>query len=254
MSAIVIGIVSAGLMFGGCLFGFWLQRRLPAHHLDKDSHEIVKLATGMIATITALVLGLLVSSAKGTYDAINDGIRQTCAKTLLLDRTLSQYGPDARAARDQIKLSVAASLEAGRMRGPAVSASAGIERRFTNRVERIQAALRGLSPEDDGQRLLLGEAQQLAFDMSQARWVLMEAVQNELPFPLLVILVCWLSVIFVSLGLYSPRNGTVIVVLGLCACSMAAALFLILEMNRPLDGIFKVSGAPILEMMGHLGR
>ena len=125
---------------------------------------------------------------------------------------------------------------------------------FTNRVEGVQSLLRVLTPQTDGQRQLLAQAQQIAGDMSQTRWLLMEEAQNELPVPLLVILVCWLTVLFVSFGLFAPRNATVLSVLFVCACSVSAAVFLILEMNRPLEGMIKVSNAPLRNALEHLGR
>ena len=218
MSSITLGLITAGCTFGGALIGIWLQNRLPRHHLDKDSQEAVKLGAGMIATITALVLGLLVSSAKGTFDTLNDGIKQESAKIILLDRILAQYGPEAQGIRDQMKRSLAASLEAARLRKPAgAPGQAAVQ--VTNRVEGVQGLL-----------------------------------QNELPLPLLVILIGWLTVFFVSFGLFAPRNATVITVLFVCACSMAAALFLILELNRPLDGFIKVSNAPLRNALEHLDR
>jgi hypothetical protein len=253
MSSITIGLITAGCTFSGALVGVWLQNRLPRHHLDKESQEAVKLGAGMIATITALVLGLLVSSAKGTFDTINDGIKQESAKIILLDRILAQYGPEAQGIRDQMKRSLAASLEAARLRKPAgAPEQAAVQ--VTNRVEGVQGLLRILTPQTEGQRQLLAQAQQVAGDMSQTRWLLMEEAQNELPLPLLVILICWLTVLFVSFGLFAPRNVTVITVLFVCACSMSAALFLILEMNRPLDGFIKVSNAPLRNIMQYLGH
>jgi hypothetical protein len=253
MSSITIGLITAGCTFGGALIGLWLQSLLPRHHLDKDSQEVVKLGAGMIATITALVLGLLVSSAKGTFDTLNDGIKQSSAKIILLNRILAQYGPEAQSIRDQMRRSLAASLESAASRKPAGAPGQGAIQ-FTNRVEGVQILLRTLKPQTDDQRQLLAQAQQLAGDMSQTRWLLMEEAQNELPVPLLVILVCWLTVLFISLGLFAPRNATVLSVLFVCACSMSAAVFLILEMNRPLEGIIKVSSAPLRNALEHLSH
>ena len=130
----------------------------------------------------------------------------------------------------------------------------GLAVQVTNRVEAVQGLLRELTPQTEGQRPLLMQANQIAGDMAQTRWLLMEEAQNELPLPLLVILICWLTIIFASFGLFSPRNATVITLLFVCACSMAAAIFLILELNRPLDGFIKVSSAPLRNVMEHLGH
>ena len=121
-------------------------------------------------------------------------------------------------------------------------------------MEAVQWRLRELTPQTALQRQLLTEANQLASDLAQTRWLMMAEAQNELPLPLLVILVCWLTFLFVSFGLFAPRNATVVTVLFVCAYSMSAAVFLVLELNRPLDGFIKVSSAPlrnVLEQLGH---
>ena len=130
---------------------------------------------------------------------------------------------------------------------PAASQSA-------NRVESVQSRLRDLVAKTDSQRQLLTEAQQIAGDLAQGRWLMLEEAQSELPLPLLLILICWLTVLFVSLGLLSPRNATVITVLFVCACAMSAALFLVMELNRPLEGFIRVSNAPMRNIMQNLGR
>jgi hypothetical protein len=49
-----------------------------------------------------------------------------------------------------------------------------------------------------------------------------------------VVLVFWPTVIFISFGLFAPRNATVVATLLICALSVSAAIFLILEMHAPL--------------------
>ena len=240
-------------MFGSAMVGVWLHERLPSHHLGNDSFEVVKLGAGMIATITALVLGLLVSSAKSTFDTISDGIKQGSARIILLDRALAQYGPDSQPVRTQLKRSIVAALETSSLPKPN-SPPGAPPVLVTNLMETVQVMLRELRPELDAQRQALAQAQQLAEDIAQTRWLLMEEEQNELPPPLLVILILWLAVLFFSFGLFAPRNGTVITVLFVCALSMAAAIFLILEMNHPMDGFVKVSDAPLRQLPKYLGR
>src|ERR1019366_1206200 len=113
---------------------------------------------GMIGTITALVLGLLVSSAKGTFDTINDGIKQSSAKIILLDRILAQYGPDAQGIRDQMKRSLIASLQAAKSHKSADAPGQALMQ-STNRIEGVQGLLRALTPQTEGQRQLLAQAQ-----------------------------------------------------------------------------------------------
>ena len=253
MNSTMISLISVACVFGGALLGLALQRALPNHHLSKDSHEIVKLGAGMIATLTALVLGLLVSSAKSSFDAMSEGIVQGGTKLILLDRVLSQYGPETKVIRQQLKRGLAASIENVWPRErTGVADLTAYER--ANGLELLQTALRELVPKDDSQRQLLTQARQLAADLWQTRWLLIEEAQGQLPIPFLVVLLFWLTMLFASFGLFSPRNPTVLTVLLVCALSVSAAIFLVLEMSRPLTGAIKVSDAPLLKALEHLGR
>jgi hypothetical protein len=253
MTSITIGVVSTACVFGGGLIGLALQRLLPKHHLSKESQDLVRLGAGVIATITALVLGLLVSSAKSSFDAMNTRITQAGASAIVLDRMLAEYGPEAKNAREQLRRSVEESLHRiWPSEGAGESGTAAIER--GGAIEAVQTGLRHLAPQDDAQRQLLAQAQQVARDVSQSRWMLIEEGQNELPNTFLVVLVLWLTLLFVSFGLFAPRNATAVIVLFICACSMSAAIFLVLEMNRPLDGLIKVSSAPMRKALEYLGR
>ena len=222
MNATAIACVSMGCIFAGALLGLGLQRLLPGHHLSKETQDVVKLSAGMIATLTALVLGLLVSSAKSSFDAMNNGIVQGSAKFILLDRALARYGPETKSARAQLQRALAGGLETvWPMEKTGVSALTAFER--ANGMELVQDKLHELTPHNDVQRQALAQAQQIVGDLSQTRWLLIEQEQNQLPFPLLLVLVFWLTLLFVSFGLSAPPNATV---LGIClrwdSCSMTA--------------------------------
>jgi hypothetical protein len=253
MSSLTIALISAGCIFGGVLLGLLLRGLLPDHHLSSDSKDTVKLGAGMIATLSALVLGLLISSAKGTFDTMGSEITQGAAKIVLLDRVLADYGPTTRAVREQLRRSTAAGIE---MFWPeektAVPGMTAFER--ANGMEQTQAKLRELMPATDAQRQLLAQAQQISGELSQSRWLLIEQAQNALPMPFLVMLLFWLTMLHMSFGLFAPRNATVIVVLLVCALSVSGAVFLILEMNHPLSGFIKVSSAPMRKALEHLGQ
>jgi hypothetical protein len=255
MSSFVICLISAASIFAGALLGMGLQRRLPSHHLSKEMQDLVKLSAGTIATLTALVLGLLVSTAKSSFDGIQTGIVQGSAKFILLDRALARYGPESKAAREQLKRVIAASIE---MVWPTektgVSALTSFERANGIELELVQDKLRELTPQNDAQRQALAQAQQIANDLSQIRWLSVEEAKNQLPVPLLLILVFWLVLLFVSFGLFAPRNSMALTVLLVGACAISAAIFLVLELNRPLDGLIKVSSAPLRNAMQHLGQ
>ena len=253
MSSFIITLISPACIFAGALLGMELQRRLPERHLSKEMQDLVKLSAGTIATLTALVLGLLVSSAKSSYDAANADIVQGSAKFILLDRTLARYGPEAKATREQLKRALAAVIERGwPTKETEKTALTSLER--AHGLELVQVKLGELTPKNEAQRQALAQSLQILYDLSQTRWLLVEQAQGQLPIPFLVILIFWLVLLFVSFGLFAPRNLMALTVLFVVACSLSAAIFLVLELNQPLVGLMKVSSAPLQNAMQHLGQ
>jgi len=253
MSSLTAGLISAGIIFIGSLLGIWLQRVLPRHHLDKETQDVVKLSAGMIATLTALVLGLLVSSAKNTFDTINTAVIQVSAKIIVLDRVLASYGPETKPAREQLQRSIADSIEVIWPRErTGISPVAALER--GSGVELVSDKLRELAPASDAQRQILAQARQIIGDLGHTHWLLIQQLQNQLPVPLLVILVFWLTLMFISFGLFAPLNVTSITVLGVGAGAVSAAIFLVLELNEPLEGLVKVSNGPLLYAVQHVAQ
>ena len=124
----------------------------------------------------------------------------------------------------------------------------------SNRLEILQAELRTFTPATDLQRQLLSQAQQIASDLVQSRWLMIEQAQGELPMPFLVVLLFWLTMLHISFGLFAPRNATVITVLIISALSVSGAIFIILEMNHPLQGMIKVSSVPMRKALEHMGK
>ncbi|HTV39784.1 MAG TPA: hypothetical protein VMF08_04360 [Candidatus Sulfotelmatobacter sp.] len=253
VDSLIITLISAVCIFAGALLGMGLQRRLPKQHLSNEMQDLVKLSAGTIATLTALVLGLLVSSAKSSYDEIKTGIVQGSAKFILLDRTLARYGPEANPVREQLKLALAGAVErVWPTEKTGITVLTALER--AHGMELVQDKLGELTPKNETQRLALAQSQQIVNDLSQTRWLLIEEAQNQLPVPFLVILIFWLVLLFVSFGLFAPRNSMALAVLFLVACSLSAAIFLVLELNQPLAGLMKVSDAPLLNAMQNMGQ
>jgi hypothetical protein len=226
---------------------------LPAHHLGAEAKDTIKMGAGLIATLAALVLGLLVSSAKSSLDTMNAGLVQMSAKIIVLDRVLVTYGSETKEVRDLLRGSVATAIELVWPEAKTMQAQADNTKSASN-MEMIQKKLQELSPQNDVQRLLQSQAIQTAADLAQSRWLLIEQTQSPLPKVFLIVLLFWLTMLFVSFGMLAPRNATVITVLLVCALSVSGAIFLILEMNSPLTGIIKVSSAPMEKALEHLGR
>ena len=249
----IIFLISVGCIFGGAVLGLLLSSLLPEGHLRDNSRDTVKVVTGMIATLAALVLGLLISSAKSSFDAVDTAITQNGAKIILLDRALASYGPETKDIRAHLRSTVVAGIE---MFWPGEHGEgaglAGFER--ATAMEELQRKIRELTPATEIQRQLRSQAEQLSGDMLEARWLLIAQAQRTLPMTFIVVLLFWLTILHISFGLLAPRNATVITVLLISALSVSGAILIILEMNNPLSGVIKVSNAPLRKALEHLGR
>jgi len=252
-SSQTIFLISVGCIFGGALLGLLLSRVLPEHHLRDNSKDTVKVVAGTIATLAALVLGLLVGSAKNSFDALNTEITQSSTKVILLDRALAAYGPETKEAREQLRRGVITLIETFWPEEKTEASGFAVFER-TNKIETLQAKLRELTPATDAQRQLLSQAQQISSDLVQSRWLVIEQAQSALPVPFLVVLLFWLAMLHLSFGLFAARNATVITVLLISALSVSGAIFIILEMSHPLQGMVKVSSAPLRKAVEHLGQ
>ncbi|TMB44260.1 MAG: DUF4239 domain-containing protein [Deltaproteobacteria bacterium] len=239
-------------MFGGALGGMLVRRLLPDHHLTKETEDVVRLAIGMIATMSALVVGLLLASSKSSFDTKDSELKQFATDLILLDRQMAHYGPEAKEARDLLRRYTAIKIDA-------IWPSEGSHRVVADPnswrlLEDVQDKLRALTPANDSQRWLKERALQLSGDLTRTRWLLHEQLQTSIPKPFMVVLIFWLAVIFGSFGLFAPGNGTVSMALFVCALSIAGAMFLILEMDEPFGGAIRISSAPVRDALALMGQ
>ena len=254
MRSLIVFFITFGCIIGGMVLGMVLRAVLPDHHLSNDSKDVIKLGTGMIATLAALVLGLLIASAKGNFDTMNNGLVQAGSKIVLLDRIMAHYGPETKEMRDMLRQGVASTVDIiwANERAEHIDAKA-----FHSRAgfETLQDKLRQLSPQNKAQRWLQSQALQVSGEIAAVRWFLTEQKgHSALPMPLIVLLVFWLVLIFFIFGLLSPRNETAIVVLLVCALSVAASLYMLLELDNPFGGLITVSADPLTNALKYLGQ
>src|SRR5215467_14403886 len=252
MNAVAVGFVLFFFCSAGFLFGMFISYRLPEHHLSNDSREIVKLGIGLIATITALVLGLVTASVKSSFDDLNLAVKRSATEILILDRTLARYGPETKGIREELRTLVNHRLQ---MTWPDSSGPVTLNTIDTTRnAELLEDQVRGLSPQNDDQRWLKGKAIDLSESLLNARWVLVSSAGSSVPRPFVGILIFWLTVTFGSFGLFAPRNATVVGVLLVCAISMGCAMFLLLAMASPFDGPIKISPNPLRYAYSQIGQ
>jgi hypothetical protein len=252
MSALAISLIVFLCVFGGAMLGMLLRRYLPEHHQSADSQRIVNLGAGIIGTMAALVLGLLVASAKGTYDAQNNELITVGAKVVMLDRGLALYGPEAKDSRDLLRRTVLQMIQRLWPQEKIAHSDSEDVRSFNPAT--LYESIQRLSPKDEIQRTVKAFAIATMADIAQTRWLMFEQQSMSISRPLLGILVFWLTVNFFSFGLFAPRNATVIGTLFLCALSVAGAIFLIHELYRPFGGLIQIPSTTLrnaLEQLGH---
>jgi hypothetical protein len=229
-----------------------LATLLPGHHLQPESKDTVKQGLALIASLTALVLALVVASAKETYDTNTTTVRQLAADGLLLDRVLSTYGDQTQELRQLLRHAAETAL--ARLwpedkREP-VNITPGEAR---GDFDALYHGVAALKPEDDAQQALKARALDLVTGLAQTRFRLFAQKDSSIPRPFLIVLTFWLMILLGGFGLLSPRNGTVLVVLIVCALSVSCAIFLILELGRPFDGMMRISNAPLRDALAQLG-
>ncbi len=254
MSSIAISCIVFACIFAGTVLGMVLRAFLPEHHLSSESKDVVKLGMGLIGTMTALVLGLLIASAKNSFDTQRNGLAQLSANFVVLDRALAHYGPEAKDARDMLRASVADLLQhTWPQENPQAGQAAekvGTEGRYEGLYEKIQE----LAPKNDLQRAMQAQALKTGTDIAQTRWLMFSQKGSSIPTPFLVVMVCWLALLLASFSLFAPSNATVFSTLLVCALAVSSAVFLILELDRPFDGMIQVSSAPLHSALEQLGR
>jgi Na+-transporting methylmalonyl-CoA/oxaloacetate decarboxylase gamma subunit len=248
---ILIFVILFIVLVGVALLGRRVRRYLPEEHLSADSKDAVKLAMGLVATMTALVLGLLINSAKGGYDTKRTEVIQMAAKVAFLNRVLALYGPEAAEARDELRAVVANAVQ--RM-WPS-------ERRQSTQLlpneqlgDAFYVAIHRLSPRDDTQRALKTEAVTVMVDLGQLRLLLVAQSIPSISKPMLIILVSWLVVIFFGFSVVAPPNATTTLALVAAAFSVACAVFLILELDHPFGGVVRIPSEPMIKVLNNLAK
>lgn len=254
MSSLSISVLTLACVFGASLLGMVLNKVLPVSHLNDGSRDTVKLVTGLLATLSALVLGLLIASSKGSYDRTNQEFLQISVEVVLLDHALAAYGPETKEVRTQLVTAYKARIDQLFPGTEAGAASSPLQARPLA-IENVETKLRALLPASDAQRAHMTRALQLIDNVTRAGWLLtIEQADTEVPRPMLGVLISWLIAMFLGFGLVAPRNATTVFALLIGALAVSTSIFLIEEMSHPLDGVISISAAPMRNAMHYLGR
>ena len=253
MGPIAIGLLTFATTMAGALLGWWIGRKLPPQHLSQDSRDVIKVSMAMVATVAGLVLGLLVASAKSSFDNKDAAVRQAAVQAIVLDRTLAEYGPETKEIRSFLRELLAVRMQQiwpieGKAKIDVASVGRGPG------VEVIQRQILALTPQNDGQRWLQSTALQITRDAAEGRWLAFQRAGSSVQWPLLSVVIFWLATLFASFGLFAPKNASVFVALAFAALSVAAAIYLMVELDQPYSGFIRLSGMPLQTALEQLGR
>ena len=249
MSPMTIGWIAFGCVFGGSVLGMLLGHvmRRQNEPVIEGSRAIVQLTMGPIAMMAALVLALLINSAKTSFDTQRNYVTELAADAVELDRILAHFGSETSDARALLRTIVVGGVGRGLW--------GSSEQRKVGRAEANKFAkeIRNLAPRSDFQRSLYAEAISSATQMSRTRALLFGQINGTIPMPFLVVLIFWFATLFGSFGLYARPNALVFGILIIGALSVACAIYLVLQLDRPFGGLIEISVTPLsdaLEVMG----
>lgn len=245
MSSIPIALIAFICVFGGAVIGMIVHTRLPTRYLDGESKDVVKLVMGLIGTMSALVLGLLIASAQGNYQTQRAHVAQLSADVLELNRILSLYGPESKETRELLRQSVIDAIEQIWNRKPPVGEGP---------TDAFFTSVQNLSPQTDAQRLAKAEALQVITDTARTRVLMYAQLAASISLPVLGVLVSWLFLIFVGFGVLTRFNGTVVAALLVGALSVAGAIFLVLDLDAPYQGLMRISSAPLQSALAQMNQ
>lgn len=253
MSSAWIGLATLACIAAGYALGLYFTYRLPQHHVSGDSRDTVKLIIGVIGTVTGVCLGLLVASAKHSYDARVDSLNRIAADIIILDRALAHYGAEAAGLRDGLRSATEHKL---RLLWSAEGLTVGNKEAAgtTGTIESFQDALRALRPATETQRAIHARASAIGNELAAIRWQVYVGSGSTIPLAFLMVLVFWQTAMFAGLGLVASRNSTNGAAIAVGAVSLAAAIFLILELDTPYAGVIRISDAPLRLAIEQLGK
>jgi hypothetical protein len=252
MTAVTLAALTFVCTFGSAMLATVIRPMLPAPHLSKESQDVVRLGMGLVATMTALLLGLVTAAAKGSFDSQDVAVKNAAAGIVTLDRLLARYGPETKPTRDLLRATVQARVDATWSRdGGAASLDSTPG---PPPAEKIEDQILQLSPATDTQRWFKSESLKLTEEVLKARWRMLGSSGGSVSRTFVMVVIFWLTMTFASFGLYAPRNATVVAVLFIAAFSVAAAVFLILELDDPFAGVVTISSGPMRHALSNLGQ
>ncbi len=240
---LIIGLIVFAVILTGALVGYALRQCLPKHHLSEETKSTVSVSMAVVATFSALVLGLLISNANTSFSALGGEVTTLSAQILRLDALLRRYGPETGSARETLRSY--AELKTADL-FPDNQADVRLSDPKTyHLLQQLEDSILALKPASARDKWWLDQAMALAGKIGDTTWLLTQQAGQGTPKTFVALLVFWLTLLFASFGLFAPRNLTSAVTLTLCAVAVAGAIGMILELERGFGGLVHISPQPM---------
>lgn len=255
------------VLLGGSALGVFVRPFLSERHRSAETTDLIRLVVTMLVTFAALVLGLLTTSVKASFDSVDDDLRSFAINIIQLDRSLRQYGSETDRARAVLRSYTAAAIAStwttepkppgnyypSRV-SPPPSADSIESTSLGDMLTRLEVDLRRLEPQDPMHRRLALVILNQFERLTRMRWRLIEEAHSSISMPFYIVLTLWLVIVFASFGLSAPRNILSYITILLGALSIASVIYVILDLDTPFTGILMVSSQPMRDALAELSR
>ncbi len=229
-----------------------MRQHLPQHNLSEETKSVVSASMAMVATVSALVLGLLISNANTTFIALGGEVTTLSAQILRLDGILRGYGPGANPARERLQ-----QYANGKLIDLFPEEAKDLKLNNPSSYELLQLledTVLALKPDNSRDQWWVGQAMTLAGKISDEGWLISQQAGQGTPKAFIVLLAFWLTSLFASFGLFAPKNLTSVAFVTLCAIAVAGAIGMILELEKGFGSLVHISPEPMRQAVKALGR
>jgi hypothetical protein len=252
LNPLYIGLIIFAVVLSGAFAGWMIRQHVPAHHLGDETKSLVSVSMAVVATVSALVLGLLISNANTSFSALGGEVTTLSAEILRLDQLMRRYGPDTDPARETLR-HYAENKMADLFPDDPTDVRLGNPSTY-EQLQELEDMLLRLKPRDPRDQWWLGQALTLAGKIGDTRWLLAQQIAQGTPKAFLALLVFWLTLLFTSFGLFAPHNFLSAITLTLCALAVAGAVAMILELEQGFGGLIHVSPKPMQQAVHTLSQ
>lgn len=265
MTEVSTALVVFVLLLGGTGLGVLLRPLLPEEHRKHETVQLVQLVLGMLVTFAALVLSLLTTSAKSSYDTATDDMRAYAADLIQLDASLRDFGPGAEDARAALRRYTAAAIASTwrQERPPPGDDYPRVPGAGDGELESVQLGallasvgqrIASFEPHGRYQAALEARLGDLFARVRDTRWRLIEEAHGTLSRPFFAMLTLWLILIFLSFGLIAPHNALAFVMIALGAVSISSSVYVIVDLDTPFTGQIVIPSDSMRDALAHMNR